>query len=220
MVFFVERDPPMKDKKRGNGWILLGIFLVCASFSLGIYNLLENHNVKKETSEQLPKLEQKIQANVKENTEEQLLADYLLNPKIEMPTEPLGDLEYVGILEIPALELELPIADQLTYPNLRKVPCRYSGTAYQKDFVIAAHNYDAHFGRLKQLTKGDSVTVTDVDGNQFIYEVVGIEFLQPTAVDEMENGWDLTLFTCTLGGRERVTVRCEKITEIPCGKES
>lgn len=208
----------MKVKKRGNGWILLGILCVFASCSLGIYNLSENRNAKKESTEQLPKLEQKIQANVKENREEQLLADYLINPKIEMPTEILGDMEYVGVLEIPALELKLPIADELTYPNLRKAPCRYSGTAYQEDFVIAAHNYEAHFGRLKQLTRGDSVTVTDVDGNQFVYEVAGIEVLQPTAMDEMENGWDLTLFTCTLGGRERVTVRCEKIADIPSEK--
>ena len=36
-----------------------------------------------------------------------------------------------------------------------------------------------------------------------------METLMPTAVEEMESGdWDLTLFTCTVGGRTRVAVRC------------
>ena len=31
----------------------------------------------------------------------------------------------------------------------------------------------------------------------------------PTSVQEMTDGdWDLTLFTCTVGGKSRVTVRC------------
>ena len=38
-----------------------------------------------------------------------------------------------------------------------------------------------------------------------------IETLKPRAIEEMDSGeWDLTLFTCTIGGSYRVTVRCEK----------
>jgi len=41
-----------------------------------------------------------------------------------------------------------------------------------------------------------------------------VETLQPTAVEEMCSGdWDLTLFTCTLGGKFRVTVRCDRVEE-------
>lgn len=41
------------------------------------------------------------------------------------------------------------------------------------------------------------------------YEVAEIEILSPDAVEEMtEDDGDLTLFTCTLGGGSRVTVRC------------
>ena len=56
------------------------------------------------------------------------------------------------------------------------------------------------------------VTITDVDGHIFAYEVISLESLMPTAVEEMESGdWDLTLFTCTVGGRTRVVVRCALI---------
>ena len=51
-----------------------------------------------------------------------------------------------------------------------------------------------------------------MDGNVFSYKVGEIITLQPEAVEEMtESDWDLTLFTCTIGGATRVTVRCEKV---------
>ncbi len=57
-----------------------------------------------------------------------------------------------------------------------------------------------------------------MDGNVFSYEVALLEILQPTDVDEMEGGdWDLTLFTCTVGGKSRVTARCERTDEDTAG---
>ena len=48
-----------------------------------------------------------------------------------------------------------------------------------------------------------------MDGNLFTYEMAERETLMPTSVEEMTSGdWDLTLFTCTVGGQSRVTVRC------------
>ena len=70
-------------------------------------------------------------------------------------------------------------------------------------------HFKKHFGQLKNISLGDTVTFTDVDGNVFTYRVSDVENLSGTAVEEMEAGeWDLTLFTCTNGGRTRVTVRC------------
>ena len=75
--------------------------------------------------------------------------------------------------------------------------------------IILAHNYSTHFGTLKDLGIGDPVTFTDADGNVFRYEVLELETLMPSAIEKMESGdWDLTLFTCTVGGQSRVTVRC------------
>ena len=45
-------------------------------------------------------------------------------------------------------------------------------------------------------------------GNVFIYKMVERETLNPTDIEEMKDGdWDLTLFTCTVGGKTRVTIR-------------
>ena len=54
------------------------------------------------------------------------------------------------------------------------------------------------------------MTFTDVDGSLFSYRVAEVQVLEPTAIEEMVmEGWDLTLFTCTIGGQARLTVRCE-----------
>ena len=73
-----------------------------------------------------------------------------------------------------------------------------------------AHNYRNHFGRIKGLSEGDSVSFTDMDGVTYAYTVVAKDILAPTAVEEMTAGeYDLTLFTCTPGGASRVTVYCK-----------
>ena len=78
--------------------------------------------------------------------------------------------------------------------------------------VIAAHNYRRHFGKLKTLKPGNSVSFTDIDGNEFEYEVTEVQILKPRDVEDItQSEADLTLFTCTVGGRTRVTVRCERI---------
>ena len=76
-----------------------------------------------------------------------------------------------------------------------------------------AHNYDKHFVNIDQLELGDAVLFTDMDGVTTGYEVVAVDILAPSAVEEMTSGaFDLTLFTCTYGGQNRVTVYCDRFS--------
>ena len=85
---------------------------------------------------------------------------------------------------------------------------------YLNNLILCGHNYRSHFGSLKNLQEGDIVIFTDMDGNEFVYEITLLETLSSSDVEGMENGdWDLTLFTCTIGGSYRITVRCELIPE-------
>ena len=113
-----------------------------------------------------------------------------------------------------ALRLEsiFPIFFLWSYPKLKIAPCRYSGSAYTGNLVIAAHNYRTHFGLLEGLAPGAQVKFTDVEGNVFSYEIAEIVILEPTAIEELlSDEWNLTLFTCTYGGQARVAVRCRAI---------
>lgn len=131
----------------------------------------------------------------------------------EMTTTVIDGYEYIGYLSIPSLDLELPVMSSWSYSNLRISPCRYSGSLLTDDLVICAHNYARHFGKIKNLSVGDEVCFTDMDGNEILYEVAEVTTLAPTAVEEMTNsGYDLTLYTCTYGGKSRVTVRCNRVS--------
>jgi sortase A len=134
---------------------------------------------------------------------------YVRYPELEMPTVDIDGHAYIGRLDIPVLSLSLPVMSNWSYDNLKLAPCRYAGSAYQENLVIAAHNYKSHFRDLKTLTPGDPVYVTDVDGNVFSYTVAELQQLSPTEVEAMEHsGYPLTLFTCTVGGSYRLAVRC------------
>ena len=138
-----------------------------------------------------------------------------------MPTLPAGELtvslegeEYLGILSLPTLALELPVGAEWEMDFLRQAPCRYAGTLAGDDVIIAAHNYRRHFAALHTLRPGDAVLFTDAAGQTYRYTVDREETLPETAVEEMRAGeWDLTLFTCTYDGRARVTVRCIRTEE-------
>lgn len=200
-------------KKRSSILILTGLLLLAAALLLTGFNLYDEHRAERSVDHVLDQMKPQETPVLREGE----IPDYILNPDMDMPVETIDGLDYIGTLEIPSLDLELPVLSEWNYPNLRVAPCRYVGSAYQGNLIIAAHNYPSHFGNLKHLQEGEIVRFTDVDGNRFAYQVVVRETLEPTAIDEMqseeEGAWDLTLFTCTIGGQSRVTVRCVQVEE-------
>ena len=129
-------------------------------------------------------------------------------PYKAMQTKMVNGQPYIGTLQIPALSLELPVIAEWSYPALRVAPCRYMGSVYQDNMILCAHNYSTHFGRLTELKVGDEAVFTDMEGNAYTYRMTAQEILPGTDPEAMEKGeWDLTLFTCTLGGKNRVTIR-------------
>lgn len=190
-----------------------GLLLLAAAFLLAGYNLLDELRAGQaagQVLEQMPAPDRVQEPD--SGSVEQEIPDYILDPNRDMPTVEIDGNAYIGTLDIPVLDLSLPVMSDWSYPKLKTAPCRYAGTAYQSGFVIAGHNYRRHFGPLSRLVPGDRVTFTDVDGNRFYYQVAEIQVLEPTAIEAMTSeDWDLSLFTCTLGGQTRLTVRCDKV---------
>ena len=205
----------MKRKKKGTWLMTGGLLLIAAALFLTCFNLWDERRATNSAGEALRELEA-VRPEEAEATEpgEAEIPAYLLDPGREMPAVEVDGGRYIGVLEVPSLGLELPVMETWSYPNLRVAPCRYSGSAYQDDMIVAAHNYKTHFGQLKELRPGDEVRFTDTEGNVFRYAVAELETLGKYDVEEMKSGgWALTLFTCTYGGQSRVTVRCQVMAE-------
>ena len=192
--------------------VFLGVVCLLSAVGLVVYNRWEADRAE-ETAQALLA---NVQSIMDEKPQEQFLHEDTVNlpnhlekRPTEMATVKVGGYDCIGILSVPVLELELPVLTDWSYGKLKKAPCHYYGTYYEKDFVIAAHNYRSHFGRLSELQPGDIVVFTDVNGMDRCYEVVLLETLPGNATEEMITaGFDLSLYTCTPGGADRVTVRC------------
>lgn len=137
----------------------------------------------------------------------------------------IGGKLYIGQLVIKSQNLVLPIFAEWDTENAKVAPCRFSGSIRGGDLIIAGHNYRTQFGRLRGLSQGDQIDLIDPNGIEWNFFVSQIEYISKYDVAGMidiknsEDGdanalandvdsWDLTLFTCTMDKRDRVTVRC------------
>ena len=190
---------------RGTVWINAGLLLIAAALFLSAYNERESHEARDSARQVIAQLCDALPTEAGEPTT-------LPDVRQEMPVKTINGRDYIGVLSIPSLELELPVISQWDYPALKVAPCRYSGSLYQDNLIICAHNYASHFGKLKELQPGDIVLFTDMDEHVVTFQMVERETLNPMDAEGMEAGdWDLTLFTCTIGGQTRVTIRLERV---------
>lgn len=198
--------------KLGIAFMVLGAALILAALSLFLWNQREDRAAGEAAQEILPLVIEKIE-QTDEPVDGETVAPSYPDPYDTAMTEvEIDGYAYIGYVSIPSLELELPVMAVWDETRLKVAPCRYTGSTKSDDLVIAAHNYTRHFGRLYELSTGDSVYFTDMDGIRTVYEVVAVEVLAPTSIEDMTAGaYDLTLFTCTYGGQSRVTVRCDRV---------
>lgn len=198
--------------------MIFGVLLIIASAALLMKNRAETQAAANSVEALLPQIQAAIDENISkdEETSAPILTDdgvALPEPeKTELTIVDIDGYSYIGYLSFPTLNMSLPVMDTWSYPQLKISPCRYSGSPFDDNLVIMAHNYERHFGNIDQLDIGDIITFTDMDGDSIYYEVLIVEVLMPTAVEEVTNGdYDLTLFTCTYSGKTRVAVRANMI---------
>ena len=152
---------------------------------------------------------------------------------LEACEEPAADLiaygiedEIIGVLEIPAMELIMPVYLGASDVHLAAGAAVLGNTSApiggaNTNCVIAGHrgwrgaDYFRHIDRLQI---GDTVTLTNL-WETLTYTVADIQIIQPHEVDKIkiQQGRDLlTLITChpyASGGRQRYVVYCER-TEV------
>ena len=136
------------------------------------------------------------------------------------------DNEIIGVLEIPAMELTMPVYLGASDTHLTAGAAVLGNTSApiggdNTNCVIAGHrgwkgaDYFRHIDRLQV---GDTVTLTNL-WETLTYTVADIQIIQPHEVDKIRIQSDrdlLTLVTChpyASGGRQRYVVYCER-TEV------
>ena len=150
---------------------------------------------------------------------------------LEACEEPAADLtaygiedEIIGVLEIPAMELTMPVYLGALDDHLAAGAAVLGNTSApiggdSTNCVIAGHrgwrgaDYFRHIDRLQV---GDTVTLTNL-WETLTYTVADIQIIQPHEVEKIKvqpNRDLLTLLTChpyASGGRQRYVVYCERV---------
>ena len=219
----------MNNKAVGRLLIVTGALLLAAAVSLVVFNKLQDRSAKNAAEKSLGTIKQYIAAEdhpadapeSSASSEDDSSAEETPpedNKEAAEDTDGAQALEidgefYIGMLTIPKLGLELPVARDFSEYNMSIAPSRWKGSLAGRDMIICGHNYSGFFLDLDDLTAGDQIVFTNLRGRQFLFSVSYTELISGWDTNAMLAGsdsWDLTVFTCTWSGWSRVTVRAVK----------
>lgn len=212
----------MREKLPAFLCIILGVALLAGSLALWSRNRDESDEAGEQSAVMLAQVQEAITQRTAQaetagsqgsTTITQAIPESREDEELtpELPVVNLEGYDCVGYILIDSVDIRLPVLSTWDYTLLKVAPCRHFGSSRTDDLVIAGHNYDSHFGSLKNVKLGDTVYFVDMDGVVNTYTVEKIDELKPTQVDEVANsGHDLVLYTCTLDGTTRVTVFCDR----------
>ncbi|MGE4276988.1 MAG: hypothetical protein AB7E30_07415, partial [Lawsonibacter sp.] len=93
-----------------------GLFLVSALFLMA-FNRMEETRADHLATETVQVLTQQIIPDLPDQTDTETTAEQIQLVSVE------GE-DYIGVLDIPALGLSLPVMDNWSDPKLKKAPCR------------------------------------------------------------------------------------------------
>lgn len=191
--------------KRKIGDILIVIGVICIVFSIAFYS--RNKKIENDSGQSVKRVLEELETYDFESSSEKI------DPySYEMKKVNIDGIDYIGYIEIPSIDMNLPVADKCDLEKLAIAPCRYSGSTKSDDLVIAGHNYVYQFGPINNLTVGDDVYFKDMEGRTYSYKVAEVTVLEPDEVKEMTSGeFELSLFTCNYSGQARHTVRCTRV---------
>lgn len=184
--------------KRSKILIFLGVILIIASLGLLSYNKYEDFKSKKNEE----KISNELIANIGENQKNDV-------SEIDIDGE-----KYIGILEIPKIDVALAVSKDYSFEQMSTSLCRYSGSIEEKNIIICGHNYKSYLDKLKDVYDKDEVYFTDVKGIKTKYVVVETEYIggnDSSKLYKNEENWDLTVFTCNYSGYMRYLVRCKLV---------
>lgn len=125
---------------------------------------------------------------------------------------------YESILSIPTLKVEYPVLSETTDELLKISLNKFWGGSPNTvgNYCVVGHNYRSGrmFGKLSQIKNDDRVFLQDMSGKKLEYRVYDKFVVDPEDVSctsQITNGLkELTLITCTNGGKQRLIVKCRE----------
>lgn len=89
-----------------------------------------------------------------------------------MPSLSVDGTDFVGILEMPRYQSVLPVG--ASWGKSQAYPCRFDGSIYDGTMQIGATTQKGQYDFYRELSVGDTVFFTDMEGNRYTYEITAL----------------------------------------------
>lgn len=200
--------------------VIAGICIVAGIALLAVPFFYKTHG-KSETDKLLKEFEQIVEEGAYEEEIKQEEPEREQASGNEEDTALLLEENVIGIIEIEAIDIRLPIVEGTSARDIAYAIGHMSETALIGEVgncVLAGHNGSRNgvfFTNLNQLVAGDKVKLIDRNGEVHLYEVSDMFIVGPYDNEVKTQGEDeiLTLLTCAERGTKRYIVRCTPAEE-------
>jgi sortase (surface protein transpeptidase) len=186
-------------------WLLLGgLLLLLCSLGLFLFEQISAHMAQNATADMVARLEQILPPR-----STGVMDTY---SSMQMPAMEVDGADVIGLLDIPAHDVALPIGAAWETKTRTSFPRRFSGTVYDGSLIIGGYDQKGQFDCLKKLDVGDAVSVTDMTGAEFTYVVQQIERKSSVQAEVLaDESSELTLFARNAYSMEYIVVRCVQV---------
>lgn len=198
--------------------VLLVIIIIAIVGLLGFlgYDLYQKYAISKDTAAYVDEFQDAV-ADAKEN----VVAD---NPMDQVEDTPNGNdgiktykgFEVLGTIEIPKTDVKYPIlnpgSNQKRAIEVAVAQIYGPGPNQVGNTIIIGHNYrnGLFFSNNKNLSKGDKIYITDLQGNRLEYTIYNKYHTTPEDTEYMTrntNGAkEISLSTCTDDSKQRIII--------------
>ena len=120
----------------------------------------------------------------------------------------VDEIDFVGIVELPRYESALPVCAD--WGKTSQYPCRFSGSIYDGTMQIGATTQKGQYDFYRELSVGDTVHYTDVEGNRYTFTITSLcyeKHVDQAALQQKESA--LTLFVKNIYSFEYLIVFCD-----------